>query len=98
MHFDLGSLVGLAATLLGTWLGTRFLKPKDHDRALLLEKIAEGAAALVVATFPTASWATLLQNVVTQVAKAAGLPTQNGDAIERAAAAALLKLGKAPAA
>lgn len=100
MHFDfaaiLGPLVGLVATAVGAWIATRITKPKDHERAELLAKIAAGAAALVVALNPGASWATLLQQVEAQIATAAGLPTRNAQAIQRAAAEALSALGKAP--
>jgi Co/Zn/Cd efflux system component len=102
MHLDLGSLigplVGLFATALGGWLLHRFSSPKDHERAALLAHIAGDAAALVVAMNPGASWSALLKAVVDQIAAAAGLPTANRDAIERAAAAALTGLGKNPGA
>lgn len=93
-HFDLSAMVGLAATLVGAWLAHRITTPKDHDRALLLERIALGAAALVVSLNPKADWATLLEETIKQIVTAAGLPTQNGDAIHRAAAAALTSLGR----
>jgi len=96
MHFDFGQLIALAATLIGGWLGHRLTKPKDRDRAALLDQIAEGAAALVVSLFPSEHWSVLLENVVKQIAAAAGVPTRNVDAIERAAASALTKLGKNP--
>jgi len=96
MHFDLGSIVGLAATLLGGWLGTRIIRPRDHERAAALDAIARGAAALVLSLNPGAKWADLFQLVVGQISQAAGVPTRNKDAIERAAAAALDGLGKRP--
>lgn len=96
MHWDLGNIIGLAATLVGVWLGHRIIKPRDHERAAALERIASGAAALVVAMNPKAPWADLFNLVVGQVASAAGVPTQSKDAIERAAAAALVTMGKAP--
>jgi len=96
MHFDLGSLIGLAATILGTWIGTRIIRPRDHDRAAALDSIARGAAALVISLNPTAKWAELVKAVVQQIAAAAGVPTSNKDAIERAASAALAGLGKTP--
>ena len=40
MHFDLGSIIGLAATLIGGWIGTRIIRPRDHDRAA--DDIADG--------------------------------------------------------
>lgn len=96
MHFDLGSIVGLAATVLGTWLGSRIIRPRDHERAAALDAIAKGAVALVVALNPSAKWADLLKLAVTAISSAAGLPTSNRDAIERAAAAALAAAGKRP--
>jgi len=89
MHFDLGGIVGLVATVLGGWLGTRIIRPRDHDRAHALDAIARGAAALMVSLNPNAKWAELLQLTVNSISTAAGVPTTNKDAIERAAAAAL---------
>jgi hypothetical protein len=97
MHFDLGSIIGLAATILGTWLGTRIIRPRDHERAQALDAIAKGAAALVVSIAPPgAKWPDLLKSVVDNISAAAGVPTRNRDAIERAAAAALNAMGKTP--
>lgn len=100
MHMDWLNIVNLVATvaipILGGWLIKKLKTPTDLERAALLEKIAEAAAALVVAMNPKADWATLLQAVIQQIASAAGLPTNNQAAINRAAAAALTKLGKAP--
>jgi hypothetical protein len=96
MRLDLGSLIGLAATLLGGWIGTRIIKPRDHERASALDAIARGAAALVISLNPTAKWADLMAQVVAQISTAAGLPTRNKDAIERAAALALTDRGKLP--
>jgi hypothetical protein len=101
MHLSLasiGPLVGLVATLVGGWIGHRFTSPKDHDRAAHLAAIARDAAALVAGLNPTASWAELLRMTVDQIATAAGLPTTNKDALERAAAGALSAIGKAPGA
>lgn len=94
MHVDFAGLVGLAATLLGGWIATRIIKPKDHERATALATIARDAAALVVSLFPNADWATLLKAVVDRISAAAG--TTNRDAIENAAAGALTALGKNP--
>lgn len=103
MHFDLGSLlpfVGPLLGIIGTAIGGLVLKrlhtPTDHDRAVILAHIADGAAALVASLNPKQSWPDLLKAVVTAIESAAGLPTSNAGAIERAAAAALVKLGKAP--
>lgn len=97
LHLDLTSLILAAAVAAGSWIGTRIIKPKDHERAQLLSAIGSAAAALVVAAAPpTASWPTLLEQVVRQISTAAGLPTRNAQAIERAAAAALTQLGKNP--
>jgi hypothetical protein len=93
----LGPLVGLVATALGGWIATRITAPKDHDRAALLSRIAEEAAALVYSLNPNAAWADMLRDVVARIASAAGLPTSSAQAIENAAASALIKLGKSPA-
>lgn len=99
---DLFHIVSLIATVgipvLATWLVKKLKTPSDLERAGLLAHIAEAAAALVVSINPKADWATLLEQVVQQIASAAGLPTTNQAAIQRAAAAALLKVApqKAP--
>lgn len=92
----INQLLGGLALAIGTWLGTRIIKPKDHERAQLLATIAASAAALVVSLNPTATWAQLVKLTVNQIAGAAGVPTNNAAAIERAAAAALTSLGKKP--
>jgi hypothetical protein len=91
------AIVAIGVALIG-WLGHRFLKPKDHQRAALLAAIARGAAALVISLNPTAKWAELLKQVVDRILSAPSVPTRSKDAIERAAAAALADLGKAPGA
>jgi hypothetical protein len=96
VQFDLGSIVGLIATVAGLWLGTRIIKPRDHERAAALDAIAKGATALVISLNPTAKWAELIKQIVSTISSSAGLPTANKDAIERAAAAALVAAGKAP--
>jgi hypothetical protein len=78
------------------WGWFKRLFQNQQARAFLLRMIAEDAAALVVALNPKAPWAQLLAAVVQQVATAAGTPTQNQAAIERAAAAALVRMGKLP--
>lgn len=94
--FDLNSIVLLAATAVGTWLSTRIVKPKDHERAGLLDRIARGAVSLVVLNNPNLPAAKLLEMAVNQIALSAG--TSSRSAMERAAAAALTDLGKNPGA
>lgn len=96
MQFDWTSIALFAATVIGGWIGTRIIRPRDHDRAEALDRIARGAATLVVSLYPKADWATLLKAVVDQIADSAG--TRNRNAIERAAASALTALGKNPGA
>ena len=101
MHFDvniLGPLVGLAATIIGGWLGHRFTSPKAHDIGALLTRIAEESAAVIFAANPNAPLADLVRDTINRIASAAGLPTQNAIAIENAATAAIVKLRTATAA
>ena len=88
----------MIATALGGWIGTRIITPTDHQRASLLDTIATGAAAYIVATYPGKPWTELVLLVVQRIKSAAGLPTDNSTAIENAAAAALAALGKVPVA
>ena len=83
------NLILTAAVGLGGWIATRIKKPSDKDRAEHLSLIAAEAAALVVSLYPNASWSDLLARVVAQIADAAGVPTGNSQAIQRAATAAL---------
>lgn len=76
-------------TIVGTVLALRIIKPDDAKRAELLARIANDAAALVVAMYPTKPWADMLRLVIEAITKAAGVPTKNAAAIERAAASAL---------
>jgi hypothetical protein len=98
VHWDqvINQAIGLLAIAVGGWLGRRIITPTDAQRAAHLDKIASGAASLAVSMFPNQPWAILLENTVKQIAAAAGVPTANRDAIQRAAAAALTALGKAP--
>jgi 3-oxoacyl-[acyl-carrier-protein] synthase III len=80
--------------VIGALIAKRIHTPADHARAELLAIIADGAAALVVNLNQKAPWSVLLKAVVQAIESAAGLPTSNAAAIERAAAAALAKLGK----
>lgn len=101
MHWNqiqglLGPVVGLVATIVGGWIAHRYTSPSDHERATLLSRIAEDAAAVIVAFNPNAPWADMLRDLVARINAAAGVPTKNATAIENAATAALLKLGKTP--
>jgi hypothetical protein len=87
-------LVG--AGIVGGLLARLARGPAAAERARLLRDIAHDAAALALSMNPTASWASLLQNVINQVATASGTPTRNQAAIQRAAAAALTELGVKP--
>lgn len=99
MHWDalLTPIILAVATAIGGWAARHIKKPSDMDRAALLAQIAKAAAALVVNTHPNATWATLLEQTIQQIASAAGVPTKNGAAIQRAAAEALAAMGKSGA-
>jgi TPP-dependent indolepyruvate ferredoxin oxidoreductase alpha subunit len=84
----------LLATAVGAWLARKIVTPKDHERAALLDRIALGAASLVVSMYPGKPFAELLLMVVQRISTAAGVPTGNATAIENAAATALAQLGR----
>jgi hypothetical protein len=77
--------------ILGLLIHKRLRTPSDHQRAELLSRIANAAAALVLTKNPTDSWRNLLANTVREISNASGLPTSNMAAIEREAAAALMR-------
>lgn len=89
-------LLSSAAIILGGLLLRRLNTPTARDRAEHLAIIAGAAAALVRSKYPNATWTTVLEQTVNEIAAAAGLPTKNRGAIQRAAAAALAGLGLKP--
>jgi hypothetical protein len=91
----LDRVLQLAALTLGAWIAQRLKTPKSHERAELLSRIAHDAVALIVSTNPAGAWTVLIEQVVLEVSKAAGLHAGSG-AIRRAAAAALLERGVKP--
>lgn len=81
-----------AGVLVVGWLISRRLKaPEQRARAEALARIANDTAAAVYAANPGASWAKLLEETVRELSAAAGLPTRNEGAIQRAAAGALAR-------
>ena len=90
------------AALLGATALHAFLEhlrkhdPTDIERAALLDQLAQGAAAVIVALFPGKPWAELVALVVQRILNAPGVPTRSKQAVENAASAALVRLGKAP--
>lgn len=97
---NLLSYVQLAVTvsipILGRMIVTRLRTPSDVDRAQQLSIIANAAAALIVMRNPTSDWRMLLEQTIKQISAAAGLSTRNAAAIEREAAAALMRAGIKP--
>jgi len=69
----------------------------DQERAALLAQLAQDSAAVVTAAYPGKPWADLLTQVVQRLLAAPGVPTQSRQALEGAASAALMRLGKSPA-
>ncbi len=94
----IGYAIGLALAHVGAIIyAAHVLKmPGDYQRSTLLAQLASDVAARVVMQNPTLSGDQLVPLVVNQLATVHGLPTRNGDAIERAAASALLRLGRLP--
>ena len=92
----LNTLIPVAAIAAAGWIAKHIKKPSDKDRADLLSIIANGAAAYALSLNPNAAWADLVRNVIQSISASAGLPTKNVQAIEREAAAALVRLGKVP--
>lgn len=86
-------LAGLVGALLHGWLSNR---PTDQERALHLAQMAHDAAALVSMTFPTLPEKDLIAKVVEQLASAAGVPTVDAGALQRAAAGAISELKAKP--
>jgi hypothetical protein len=95
-HGLLNLAISVATLAIGGVIAHALHTPKDLERAQLLQQIAGDAAAYVVSTNPAAPWALMLADVVRKISTAAGLPTSNSAAIERAAAGALVSLGVKP--
>jgi hypothetical protein len=94
----LKNLVPVAGIAAAAWIVKHIKKPSDKERADLLSIIANASAAYVLTLNPGAAWADLVRDVIQAISASAGLPTRNVQAIEREAAAALIRLGKAPGA
>jgi hypothetical protein len=92
------TLIPVAAIAAAGWIAKHIKKPSDKDRADLLSIIANAAAAYVLSLNPNARWADLVRDVIQAISSSAGLPTKNVAAIEREAAAALVRLGRMPSA
>jgi len=90
--------IGFVALLIGGWWVRRQSTPTEQSRAQHLAQIATDTAALVVSANPKAAWAQMLEQTVQQLTGAAGIPVTNRDALQRAAAGALARLGKLPGA
>lgn len=88
---------GLAVTVLN-WVLAHLHKHTmtDTERAALLRELAEGAAAVVSAAWPNKPWSELVNLIVQRLLNAPGVPTRSQAALEQAATAALLKLGRTP--
>lgn len=89
--------IAAAALAVGGVLIHWIKKPSDLERADLLSRLANEAAALILSSNPKAPYAQLLQQLVSHLSQAPAVPTDNGDAIKRAAAAALVAQGVKPA-
>lgn len=79
------------------WIGKHTSTQKDAARAAALQHIADGAAALVLANNPANAWAQLLKRTIEMLQQSPAVPTTNAEALERAAASALTRLGVKPA-
>jgi len=89
-------LVQVGTLALGSVIAAALHTSKDHARAASLSIIANEAAALVTLANPNANWSQLLSQTIAQISNASGLPTQNEQAITRAATAALANKGLKP--
>jgi hypothetical protein len=96
---DMSGLLGFLAPLapvlyqaalpvVGLWIAHRLTKPRDHDRAALIARIASDAAALAVHLFPYWTVDDLVARVVEDLRRASGL-TGNELVLKRAAVAAV---------
>ena len=68
----------------------------DPERAALLTQLAQDAAAVLSAAFPGKPWAELVAMIVQRLLATPGVPTQSKQALESAASAALVRMGKSP--
>lgn len=85
-----------AVPVIGLLISRSLHTTAQHKRAEHLSIIANAAAAIVLAKNPSDSWRNLLASTIAELSNAAGLPTQNADAIKREAAAALTRAGVKP--
>lgn len=97
MHWDLNSILGIVITIGLGLLHQAIKTPKDHERAALLTRLADDAAAVCLSVAPDAPWAQLVAEIVARL-KAAGAPTSNDTVLQKAATAALVRVKGLPAA
>jgi hypothetical protein len=83
----------IGAALVGTWLLHRIGSPNAHERAATLALIANAVVAVVVTKYPLGDWTQLLRETISEIERAAGLPTTNEGAILREATRALRAVG-----
>jgi len=89
-------LLELGALVLGGLIAKHVKTGADAARATALAQVAADCAAAVYANNPRLQWLELVKSTVAAITTAAGLPTRNRGAIERAAKAALLRVGVSP--
>lgn len=92
MHFDWNMLLSVLVIVGTGIIHAAIRKPSDVDRARLIATLADDAAAVVVDLSGNAPWASLLRDTIARLTSL--VPGENGQAIERAATAALVRLGK----
>jgi hypothetical protein len=86
----------LVVTLLGTIAVWILKRPTRAERAALLRHLADDAAASLLALRPGATLEDLVHELTTRLKAESSVPTDNSLVIERAAQAALVRLGKTP--
>lgn len=74
--------------VIGLWIAHRVSKPRDHERAELIARIASDAAALAVRLFPNSPIDDQIARVIEDLRRASGLTT-NASVLKRAATAAV---------
>lgn len=87
-------LIPSACGMVAAWIHAYIVAPRHQERvarAELLAKIANDAAAYVLLNNPRSVPAAMLADVVSRINGAAGLPTTDSGAIQRAAAGALAR-------
>lgn len=94
LHLDWNAILVIVVGALGAILRQAIVTPSDSDRAHLITRLADDAAAVVLNLNPKADWAQMVRDVIAKLAANPATATENSHVLESAAIGALSRLGQ----